>query len=593
MSFLHFNLYRGSKLEEKYKYYVDEKSPWFLPEAGWPDGVPKNFDFPCITLYEMLSESARAHPRLPAAWFLGSFMTYKRLLELVNAASIGLYRLGMRKGDVLALILPSSFQFVVLYYACARLGIIVSGVNPTLKPTEIASQLKKFPRLSVALLDALYEPLLAPIRKRLDIRNIISTNIADMLEISALKKWLGMRLKKIPKGRVPKEAVPFLSLLEAPIQEIEAPVTGQDTAAYLMTGGATGTPKATTLTHFNCVSNAIQVSLWIRTRKPGACMVGVIPLFHSFGMSAVMNANIYSRMWMMLFPRPPETRELLKTICRIAPDNQTYFPGVEILFRRIAEFEDIGRYPAGRKIRGCISGAGPLREDVKRKFEANVGAPLLEGYGLTEASPVVSGGPLGRMETTGTIGLPLTGMEWKIMDLETCTRELGPGQRGELVITGPTVMKGYLDEPEQTADAVVVRDQRRWLRTGDIGSMDELGRVALLDRKKQLIKVKGLSVFPREVEELIAMHRQVADAVVAGLPDKETGEAVKAWVVPQEHEGERLTIDALLDWCRSNMSSYKVPRHIEFIDEIPRNNLGKVMRKELVRNDPLYVRTNA
>ncbi len=593
MPFLHFNLQRGSKLEERQKYYVDEKSPWFLPEAGWPDGVPRNFDFPCITLYEMLSESANTYPELPAAWFLGSFMTYGRLLERVKAAASGLYRLGIRKGDVLALILPSSFQFLVLYYACARLGIIVTGVNPTLKPAEIAFQLKKFPRLSVAILDALYEPLIAPVSKRLDIRNIISTNIADMLEISPLKKWLGMRLKKIPKGRVPEEAVAFLSLFKSPIQEIEGHVTGHDTAAYLMTGGSTGTPKATVLTHFNCVSNAIQVSLWIRTRKPGACMVGVIPLFHSFGMSAVMNATIYSSMWMMLFPRPPETDELLKTICRIAPDNQTYFPGVEILFKRIAESEDLGRYPAGRKIRGCISGAGPLREDVKLKFEANVGAPLLEGYGLTEASPVVSGGPLSGVHTTGTIGLPLTGMEWKIMDLETCTRELGPGERGELVITGPTIMKEYLDEPEETADAVMVRDQRRWLRTGDIGSMDELGRVALLDRKKQLIKVKGLSVFPREVEELLAMNRMVADVAVAGVPDKETGEAVKAWVVPREAEGESLTREALIDWCRRSMSNYKVPAHIEFIDEIPRNNLGKVMRKELARNDPLSVRTNA
>jgi long-chain acyl-CoA synthetase len=317
-------------------------------------------------------------------------------------------------------------------------------------------------------------------------------------------------------------------------------------------------------------------------------MVGVIPLFHSFGMSAVMNAAIRSGMWMMLFPRPPETRDLIRTIHEKAPDRQTYFPGVEILFRKIAESPHISEFPVGKKIRACISGAGPLREEVKNLFEEKTGAPLLEGYGLTEASPVVSGGPLGTIRTTGTIGLPLTGLEWKIVDMDDSSKELGPGEKGELLVAGPTIMKEYLDDPEETARAITIADSKRWLHTGDIGYMDEHGRVVLSDRKKQLIKVKGFSVFPREVEERIAMHQGVKEAAVAGLPDRDTGEAVKAWVVPSAEAEAPLSEELLKQWCSENMAQYKVPKYIDFIEEIPRNNLGKVMRRELQEKDPLY-----
>jgi long-chain acyl-CoA synthetase len=580
-------------MEEKYAFFVDEGKPWFRPEAGWPDVVPKNYHFPNITLYEMLSEAVEKYADLPAAWFLNSFMTYQELLGHVDAAASGLHRLGLKKGDVMALALPSCFQYVVLNYACAKLGVIVSGVNPTLTPPEIANQLKKFSNGNLAILDALYEPLIKPIREQISINNLITTNIADMLKVSPLKKWLGKKLKKIPTGPVPDSAVSFHELIKEPSEDIQVPVSAEDTAAYVMTGGTTGIPKATILTHFNCVANAIQVSLWMTTKEPGASMVGIIPLFHSFGMSAVMNASLYSGslysgMWMMLFPRPPETRDLIQTICKIAPDNQTYFPGVEILFRKIAEFPDIQKFPIEKKLRACISGAGPLREEVKSLFEEKTGAPLLEGYGLTEASPVVSGGPLGTVKTTGTLGLPLTGLEWKIMDMETGTRELKPGEKGELFVTGPTIMEGYLDAPEETEAAIKVQDSKRWLRTGDIGFMDDHGRAVLSDRKKQLIKVKGYSVFPKDVEELIASHQGVRDVAVAGLPDRETGEAVKAWVVPTETGGPSITDMALKQWCQENMAQYKVPKYIEFLEEIPRNNLGKVMRRELQEKDPLY-----
>ncbi len=569
---------------------VNEERPWHRPESGWPDEVPRDYHFPKITLFEMLLDAAEKYADLPAIWFLDSTMTYHQLVEHVHSAAAGLHRLGVKKGDVVALALPSCFQYVVLYYACAKLGAIVSGINPTHTPPEITDQLKRFSSTHLVILDALYEPLIAPIRGQISLKNLFTTNIADMLRISSLKKWLGKKLKKIPAGKVPGDAVRFDEIMREPVIDLPAQVSADDTAAYLMTGGTTGIPKATVLTHFNCVANAIQVSLWMTTKEPGACMVGVIPLFHSFGMSAVMNASIQSGMWMMLFPRPPETRDLIQTIYKRAPDHQTYFPGVEILFRKIAESPHIRQFPVGKKIRACISGAGPLREEVKNLFEEKTGAPLLEGYGLTEASPVVSGGPLGTIKTTGTIGLPLTGMEWKIVDMETGAREMGPGEKGELLVTGPTIMKEYLNDPEETASAITIQDSKRWLHTGDIGYMDEHGRVVLSDRKKQLIKVKGYSVFPREVEELMVMHQGVKDVAVAGLPDRDTGEAVKAWVVLSKAGETPLTVDALRKWCLDNMARYKVPKYIDFIEEIPRNNLGKVMRRELQERDPLFVK---
>jgi long-chain acyl-CoA synthetase len=320
----------------------------------------------------------------------------------------------------------------------------------------------------------------------------------------------------------------------------------------------------------------------------GFCAVGVLPLFHSFAMTTVMNVSIKSGMWMMLFPKPPETEELLKTICQIAPDKKTMYCGAEVLFQRIADFPGLSKYPIDKKIRACISGAGPLHRPVQERFEKATNAVLVEGYGLTEASPVISAGPLTDFKTTGTIGLPFPGTEWRIMDIETGTKDMPVGEPGELVVAGPQVMVGYLNQPKETMETIREFDGKRWLYTGDIGYMDEFGRVAISDRKKQLIKVKGYSVFPKEVEELVGRHEAVLEVAAAGLPDKETGEAIKVWVVLKEEWKGRLTEEALRQWCKENMTHYKVPRYVEFRDILPKTLVGKVMRRELMESDPIY-----
>ncbi len=575
-------------MQSTYDDRVDESRPWLQPEAGWPDAVPKNYDFPRITLYEMLKNSAEGRRNDPAIWFLKSFMTYGELVDHVDAMAAGLHNIGLRKGDVLAICLPSSFQYVITYYACAKLGVITTGVNPTYLPGEVLHELQLTEPKAVVVLDALYEPLFAPITDNYAIEHIIETNVADLVGVAAWKKWLGRKLKKIPTGRVPAGSLRFRDLLKARPQPAPADVTADDIAVYIMTGGTTGVPKAAVLTHFNCVANAIQVTLWVWTREPGACMVGILPLFHSFGMTAIMNTVINAGMWAMLFPKPPEPEELLETLCDVAPDGQAYYPGAEVLFQRIADFPDIHKYPIAGKLRGCISGAGPLHRNVKERFEKATGARLVEGYGLSEASPVVSGGPLGDVDTTGTIGLPLPGIEWKIMDLETGEREMPIGESGELTITGPTVMQGYLKNDAETASTIREIDGKRRLYTGDIGFMDEHGRVTLNDRKKQLIKMKGNSIFPTEVEQLVGMHECVSEVAVAGLPDEITGEAVKAWVVLRDGWRDRINPEELKIWCEANMAKYKVPEYIEFIDEIPKTLVGKVLRRELQENDPVY-----
>lgn len=567
--------------------FVDESRPWFQPDAGWPPQLPKNLDFPRITLYEMFAESVKRFADEPAIWFLRSFISYRELSDAVDRLATSFRRMGLQKGDVVALALPNSPQYVVSYYACMKLGLIPTGVNPTYKPGEVLHELQLTGARTVIILDALYEALLAPIEKQHPVDRLISTNIVDMVKVSSLKKWLGKKLKKIPTGTVPRSH-PFLDLLSTSAESIQADVASDDIATYIMTGGTTGVPKAAILSHFNCVANAIQVGEFMWMKQPGACMVGILPLFHSFGMTAVMNTVLHSGMFMMLFPRPPETEEMVKTICEVGVDGQTYFPGAEVLFQRIADFPHIERYPIAGKLKGCISGAGPLHRNVKERFEAATGAILVEGYGLSEASPVVSGGPLGTVETTGTIGIPMPGIDWKIMDIDTGTVELPPGESGELVVSGPTVMQGYLGNAAETALTIREMGGKRWLYTGDIGFMDKYGRVTLNDRKKQLIKVKGYSVFPTEVEHLMGAHEAILEVAVAGLPDGETGEAIKAWVVLKDSWKGKISEDDLKNWAKQNITHYKVPKYLDFIDEIPKSLVGKVLRRVLQESDPLY-----
>ncbi|MCF8025593.1 MAG: AMP-binding protein [Desulfobacteraceae bacterium] len=569
------------------RFHVDEAKPWFQPEAGWPDNVPKNIDFPRISIYEMMTQSVEKHPDSPAMWFMNNFMSYAEMLDKADALAAGLKRLGLQKGDVVALALANSFQYVICYFAAAKLGLIVTGINPTYKPDEALMQVRVTGARALIVLDMVYQPIFAPVAEDCGFDHVISTNLADLLEMPPEQKQQAIDAGTIPSGPVPETAVAFTDLLQADPQLCENEAGPDDIVIYAMTGGTTGRPKAAILTHFNVVSSARTLKTWVWD-APGGCTLAVLPLFHIFGIVA-MHVSIHNGGYLILFPKPPRTEELVKTICSAGVDNRTFYPGAEVMFQALAQFPDLDSYPVARKLDRCLSSAGPLHKYVKDEFEAKLpGVAIREGYGLTESCSGVSMGPFDKNFPTGSVGLPLPGIDWKIVDMETGTTELPAGETGELILHGPVVMQGYLDNPGESAQTLREREGKTWLHTGDLGCMDQYGRVFLSDRMKQLIKVKGYSVFPTEVEDLVGRHKAVHECAVAGVPDKETGEAVKLWVVLKKDWQDNVAEHELLAWCRENITHYKVPKHIEFIEEIPKSTVGKVLRRKLQEADPLY-----
>jgi len=584
------------------EWQVDENKAWF--KKWWPEKTPKNHKFENISLGEFFERQRQKHANEKMMWFIESWMTYEEAGQAIDSLATSLHKLGVKKGDVVAFLMPNCFQYVISFYATAKLGAIATGINPTYKPLEVLHQLKMTNSKVLITLDALYGELARPIIKKTNIEMVIYTNIADLASgLSGLKKGLGKMIGKIPKGKVDfPSAIKFLDLLNAEpdLPKVEIDPTEQ-IATFIMTGGTTGIPKATVLTHFNLVSNAIQCVLWVGGEDPGIGDIGALPLYHSFAMTAVMNTAIGLGGWMMLFPRPPPTGDFLKEITHIDAPKGLFYAGAEILFKRIADFPNLEKFPnlMGR-LKLCISGAGPLHAPVQKSFQENTRGKIVEGYGLSEASPVVSAGSLFGESPVGTIGMPLPGTDWGIFDTDDFEKgpiavglsgsKFGEENTGEICVCGPQVMKGYLNQPEETADTLKKWDGRTWLLTGDIGFMSEDGTIAIRDRKKQLIKVAGHSVFPAEVETMLMSHEAVSEAAVAGLPDPKgkVGEITKAWVSLKPGYEGKITGEELIAWTEKNMTKWKCPAIIDIIDEVPKSILGKVQRRVLQEADPLY-----
>ena len=585
------------------KWQVNEEKAWF--HRWWPKGVSFNINFSEISLGEFFETQRQKYPDEYMMWFLETWMTYEQAGKFIDAMATSLCELGIRKGDVIAILLPNCFQYVIAFYACAKLGAIATGINPTYKSLEVLHHLDVTRAKVLIVLDSLYEELVAPIIDNKKLEFIISTNIADLATGLGFKRFIGKVLGKIPKGKVTFEpSYKFLDLIET---EVNLPDVNFDPTihpvTYIMTGGTTGVPKATVLTHFNLVSNVRQVVEIFGGEQPGMGDIGVLPLFHSFAMTAVMNVAIGIGGWMMLFPVPPSTEEFLSEVDKIEAPKGLAYAGAEILFKRIADFPQLNKFPdLMGKFRLNVSGAGPLHAPVRDAFEKRTGGRIVEGYGLSEASPVVSAGNLFEDSPIGTIGMPLPGTDWAIFETNAPTLENGPiadglpnskyGEEnsGELCVCGPQVMKEYFNQPEETKQTLQEWDGRIWLRTGDIGFMNDDGTVALRDRKKQLIKVAGHSVFPTEVETMLMKNEAVSEVAVAGLPDPEgkIGEITKAWVSLKPEYVGKITEEDLLSWTNENLTKWKCPAIIEFIDEIPKNIMGKVERRTLQEADPLY-----
>jgi len=585
------------------KWQVDEGKAWF--QKWWPDQVPKNIDFEEITAGEFFERKRKRYPNENIMWFLETWMTYEEAGALIDSFGTALAELGVKKGDCVALLLPNSFQYVIGFYAALKIGAIATGINTTYMPLEVLHHLEITNAKYLIVLDALYEPVIKPIISKTKIEKIVYSNVADLASgIPGILKILGKLIGKLPKGKVDfNPSYKFKDLLKTPpnLPKVNINPT-EDTATYIMTGGTTGVPKATNLTHFNIVSNALQCMHWLGGEQPGLGDIGVLPLFHSFGLTAVMNTAIALGGWMMLFPRPPETEEFLKDVQKLPAPKGLAYAGAEILFKRLAEFPNINEYDIMGKLSLCISGAGPLHAPVQEAFQKNTGGTIVEGYGLSEASPVVSSGSLFNPSPLGKIGMPIPGTDWAIFETTSLSLEAGPiadggpnskyGEEntGEICVCGPQVMVGYLNQPEETADTIQEWDGRLWLRTGDIGFMREDGMITIRDRKKQLIKIAGHSVFPKEVESMLMENEAVSEAAVAGLPDPEgkVGEIIKAWVELRPEFIGKIIPEDLITWTEENLTKWKCPTLIEFIDEIPKSVLGKVQRRQLQEADPLW-----
>jgi long-chain acyl-CoA synthetase len=548
--------------------------PWL---RHYEQGVPTTLSYPEVPLFRFLDESSERFPERPACTFFGATLTYRTLRNLADRFAAALVQLGLRPGGKVSLHLPNCPQFLIAYYGTLKAGGVVVPFNPLYTEREIALQLKDSGAEISVVLDMLY-PRVAAVLGDTSVRHIIFTGVQDYLPpllrlLYPLKARREGHWVTVPESPTVHR---FKRLLErAPAQPPQVEVKPDDVAVLLYTGGTTGTPKGAMLTHRNLVANTIQSISWFTMVREGQdTTLGVLPFFHSYGMTVVMNFSVRTGGHIVLLPRfSPD--DVLKAIQRYRP---AYFPGVPTMYIALLNHPRISRYNL-RSIKACISGAAALPMEVQRRFEEVTGGKLVEGYGLTEASPVTHCNPIFGLRKAGSIGIPFPDTEAKIVDVETGTRDLPPGEIGELVIRGPQVMKGYHNRPDETAAAL--RDG--WLYTGDIARMDEDGYFYIVDRKKEMIITGGFNVYPREVEEVLYQHPAVKEAAAIGVPDPYKGEVVKAFVVLKE--GETATAEELIEFCRQRLAPYKVPRSVEFRTELPKTLVGKILRRVLMEEE--------
>jgi len=566
------------------------EKPWL---SEYDSGVPATIDYPKAPLHQFLLDTAAKYPNKTALVFgsvvepLGNAlmdapMTYGQLLELSKRFSSALQKLGVEKGDRVAIHLPNCPQFIIAYYGTLMAGGIVVPCNPQYVARELEHQFNDS-GAKVAVTLSLTYPIVKQIREKTQVQHVIVTNIKEYFP--GLLKFLFTAAKEKKEGHFQDisgdaDTYWFQDLLaQAPAKPEPVEVLPADTAVLMYTGGTTGVSKGAQLTHRNIVANAIQTRWWMWDSKEGEeVMMTSLPLYHSYSMTTCMNHTIYLGGKMILIPDPRVLDHVLKSINKHKP---TLYPGVPALYVAITNYPEIGKYDVS-SIRACLSGAAGLPPEVQEGFERLTGGKLVEGYGLSEASPVTHCNPIyGKRKEGSWIGLPFPDTESAIKDLESGEKVLGVGEIGELCVRGPQVMKGYWNMPTETANTL----RAGWLHTGDIARMDVDGFFQIVDRKKDMILgTGGYNIYPREVEDVLYEHPKILEAAVAGVPvGQDKGERVKAYVVLKP--GETATEEEIMDYCRENLAYYKVPKFIEFRDELPKTMVGKMLRRVLVEEE--------
>lgn len=529
--------------------------PWL---KHYPEGCPVDLAYAQVPLFRLLEESVARGPDRTAVRFYGHTLTYRQLLGAVHKCANALRSMGVGEGDRVAVMMPNCPQYVIAYYGILKAGAIVAQVNPLYVEREIEHLMNDCGAQVAICADVLYPRL------------------AAAMPATGLKQVLVARLKgDVPLG---EGATGFEAALEgAPHTDPGVAVSHEAVAVLQYTGGTTGVSKGAMLSHQNLVANVLQMAAWA---KPMAAetsegrMLTVLPLFHVYAMTVCMNYGLHAGMELILLPKFDLT-EVLETIKQTQP---THFPGVPTMYVAVNAHPRAEEYGVS-SIKLCNSGGAAMPVELMRAFEQRFGATICEGYGLSETSPITHANPVKGLRKPGSIGVALPDTDCKIVDVETGTRELAPGESGELILRGPQVFAGYWQMPEETRNALRELNGETWFYTGDICRIDEDGYVYVTDRKKDMIIAGGFNIYPRDVEEALYLHPAVQEAVVAGVPDAYRGETVKAFVVLKA--GQSVTAEQLEAHCRERLAAFKVPRRYEFRDSLPKSAVGKVLRRVL------------
>jgi long-chain acyl-CoA synthetase len=530
---------------------MSENKAWL---KNYPERIAKNVEIPNIPLGQILKETTEKFPENNALSFYGRKFSYQELYLLSQAFASSLQQNHVQKGDRVAIMLPNCPQYVISYYGILSAGGIVTQVNPMSVERELEYILKDSGTETMVVLDALY------------------SRVKSVQARTNLKKIIVVSLQPSEHDFTPDRSFDsFLREGNGTVSPVEFEPE-HDVAVLQYTGGTTGRSKGAMLTHRNLLANVIQCHEFFR----GEFVIGkercltVIPLFHVFGMTSCMNLSVYIGAESIMLPRF-DLEEVLNTIKNEQP---TTFPGVPTMYVAITNHPRAEEYGIDC-IKTCNSGSAPMPVELLRSFEGKTGAKILEGYGLSEASPTTHCNPPFADRKPGSVGIGVPSTEYKIVDLATGTKEVAAGELGEVIIKGPQVMKGYWNMPEETANTL--RDG--WLYTGDIAKVDEDGYLYIVDRKKDMIIAGGYNIYPRDIEEVLYEHPAVQEAVVIGVPDPYRGENVKAVIVLKP--GKTATEEEIIHYCRQNLAAYKVPRSVKFREQLPKTGVGKILRRTL------------
>jgi len=545
--------------------------PW---TRHYDPGVPATLRYPDVPLQALLDDAAESYPNATATIFFNAKRTYRSISEDAWRFANGLRRVGVKKGDRVALVLPNTPQFVVAFYGALRAGAVLVCCNPRYTAAELQHQLADAGATVVVVLSRLY-PLVNAARPGTAVERVIVTNIKEEMP-PVLRLLFTVAKEKKDGHRQPfagdAGALAFREVLAARPEPFDAGVRADDLALLQYTGGTTGVSKGAMLSHRALVANTLQCRAWFTNMRDGeGAAMAVMPFFHVYGLTVVMSLSVQGAEAMILEPQL-ELEHLLKDIQRHRP---RMFSGAPIIYNAINNSPLTKKYDL-RSIEACVSGSAPLLTETHRRFVELTGAKLVEGYGLTEAAPVTHCNPLfgeGKQKV-GSIGVPFPDVEAKIVDLDAGEREMAIGEPGELILRGPQLMDGYYHQPEETAQAL----RGGWLYTGDIATVDADGYFVIVDRKKEMIIVSGFKVYPRDVEEVLVAH-----PAVTGIPHPTKGEEVKAYVVLRP--GGEATADEIIAHCRKTLADFKVPRQVEFRASLPHTVVGKTLRKELAAEE--------